>query len=134
MASKAPTDIDALLPEDEEEIPTKPIKLFGRIWTLLCDVNSFGIAALSSGDYTSLTPMMVGLIVESERAEFAAAFGKQRNMKPERLLKIFETMVEVASERPTKQPSASSRTAQTTRRAPKSAAGSSGRAVVRSVR
>lgn len=134
MASKAPTDIDALLPEDEEEIPTKPIKLFGRNWTLLCDVNSFGIAALSSGDFTSLTPMMVGLIVESERPEFAAAFGKQRNMKPERLLAIFQAMIEVASGRPTKLPSASSRTAQTTRRAPKSAAGSSGRAVVRSVR
>jgi hypothetical protein len=134
MASKALTDIDALLPEDEEEIPTKPIKLFGRDWTLLCDVNSFGIASLASGDFNTLTPMMLGLVVESERAEFAATFSKQRNMKPERLIAIFQAMVEEASERPTKRPSASSRTAQTTRQPRKSAAGSSGRAVVRSVR
>lgn len=134
MANPKITDLDAQAPEADEDIPTKPIKLFGRTWDLLCDVNSYAIAALGSGDFTALTPMIDGLIAEDQRADFRKAFAGARGMTPERMLDIFRGMIETAAERPTTPPSGSSRTAATKRTGQKSAAGSSGRAVVRSVK
>ncbi len=134
MANPKITDLDALNPEEEDAIPSKPIKLFGRTWHLLCDVNSYAIAALTSGDFTALTPMIDGLIVEDERVEFRKAFASARGMTPERMLGIFRDMIEAAAERPTTPPSGSSRTAATKRTGQKSAAGSSGRTAVRSVK
>lgn len=135
MTNNKVIDLDDLIGGEDEDLPvhTRQAKLFGRNWTLVCDVNTFGLAALTTGDPAAIVDFIRSIIHPDEVDEFMGAFRKQRNLSGERLAKIVNALIEAASERPTKQPSVSSRGASSRTSARKSTGTSSGRAV-RSVR
>jgi len=128
-------DLDAdLFGVDDEPTPTKQVKLFGREWTILCDLNSFSISALGSGDPSAIVNFLDGLIAEDQRVDFRLAISRVKNLTPEKLGKLINSLVEVVTERPTTPPSASLRGASKRVTAPKSRAASSSVRAVRSVR
>lgn len=112
------TELD--LPKDSA--PTIPFRCFGADWHLDTDVNAFTLSELSTGDTNALVTFIGGMIVEDEREAFLAALREVKGMNGERLGKLVGLMIEEASERPTQQPSASSRTASKRTSSPKSRA------------
>lgn len=127
-------DLDAMLGDDEDgPIHTRPATLFGREWTIVCDVNTFGLAALTTGDPAAIIDFIRSVVHPDQVDDFMAAFRSQKRLSGDRLAKIVSALVEAASERPTKQPSVSSRGASKKTSAPRSTAGSS-RQAVRSIR
>jgi hypothetical protein len=100
---------DLLASEDDEPIHTVPFKLFGREWTLVCDVNSFALAAISTGDSAAIGNFFDSIILDEEKAEFRQALSTARGLTGEKLAALVMKMIEVASERPTTPPSGSSR-------------------------
>lgn len=135
MAHKSTTiDLDAQLAEVEDEpVHTKTIKVFGREWTLVCDVNAFNMTGLMGGKPEAILGFFDDVIHPDQLADFKTTLAQQKKFGGEKLGVLLGAMVEAASERPTKQPSVSSRGATKRTSAPRSAAGSSQRAV-RSVR
>lgn len=104
-------DLDAQLPESNTPVVTRKVKLFGEQWDVVCDINSFTLASLLTGDVQAYTEFLLSSVVEDQRAAMRRALTAQRNLDPERLASITNALVEVMSERPTESPSASSRTA-----------------------
>ena len=127
-------DLDLGLDLDETPVTTRPIKMFGQEWTLVCDLNSFALSNLTTGDPQALVQFLNSIIVEDQRVEFGKALSSVPNLTPEKLGTILGKLVEAAGERPTTQPSASQRGASNPRTSQKSAAGSSKARAVRSVR
>lgn len=127
MTTKKVIDLDAQLGFDEPDEPlhTKTVSLFGREWTVVCDLNSFGMTAFMTGDVQGIVELLLGLVVEGERDDFVKALSRKRNLDAEKLRDIINALIEVAAEVPTKQPSASSRTATKRTSKPKSVASSS---------
>ena len=113
MASiKKVLDLDAQLGLDlSAPTETKKVKLLGREWTIVCDINSFAISDIMTGDAGGIARFIRGVVVEDEADAFAAALGKVRNLDAEKLGSILNALVEVAAERPTEQPSPARRTA-----------------------
>ena len=118
-------DLDAEIGLDDTPSATKPFKLFGRTWTMLCDLNSFAMSDLTTGEPAAIVRFIDSVILPAERIDFRNAISSQPNLTAERLGKILTALVEAAAERPTTPPSASSRgaTSQTSQR--KSAGSSS---------
>ena len=95
-------DIDAqLTPVSDEPVHTRPVRLFGAEWTLVCDVNSFEMAYVSTGDAQAIVDFLINSVIEEERGMFARTFAAQPSMSPERLGEILRSLVEVMAERPT---------------------------------
>ena len=135
MSDMAKTlDLDAALKFDDEPVHTKDVILFGTTWTLICDLNSFSIASLASGDAASIRDFIANLVVVDQRADFLKALGSQRGLSGERLGLIINKLIETVSENPTTPPSASSPGVSTKRPAAKSPARSSSTRAVRSAR
>lgn len=113
MASpKVDFDFDKALGFDvDESVPTKKIRLLGKDWTIMCDLNSFAMARIASGEASGVATFITNLVVPDEREEFTAALEGAKNMTGERLGLLLQHLVEVAGERPTEQPSRSPRTA-----------------------
>lgn len=105
-------DLDSELGfENDEPVPTKKIKLFGREWTIVCDLNTFTMADIASGDAGSIARFVRNIVVEDEQSDFSAALSAAKNMTGEKLGQLLAALIEAASERPTKSPSPSARTA-----------------------
>lgn len=117
-----PTDLDALLGfnEPEPEQHTTKVTLFGRQWTVRCDINAFVLSSLASGDAGAISKFLTNIIVEED---WPATLSAQRNLDPERLGRIVAALVEAASERPTESPARSSRTAKNRTSGPRSVGG-----------
>lgn len=126
-------DIDAMLGADEPVHTTK-VKLFGREWTVNCDVNAFALSALTTGDAGAIVDFFKSVIAEDEWSEFRTAMATARNLTGEKLVSVVNGLVEAATARPTTQPSVSSRGAVKKTSSQKSTANSSSTRVVRSVR
>lgn len=106
-----PIDLDAQLGFDLTPAPTKPVRLFGSEWTIVCDVNSFAISDIMSGDSGGIARFIRGVVIESEQEAFTKALAKVPNLDGEKLGKLLEVLIEAASERPTESPSPVRRTA-----------------------
>lgn len=115
MAStKSGVDFDldkALGFDDDEPSETKTIRLLGRDWTVVCDLNSFTMAQIAGGETSGVAKFLVNLIAEDEQEEFGVALATAKNMNAKRLGLLLEKLIEVAGERPTESPSRSPRTA-----------------------
>jgi hypothetical protein len=96
---------------DDEPSETKKVRLLGREWTLVCDLNSFTIAQIVGGDTSAVSGFIIGLIAEDEQEDFGKALMKAKNMTGERLGLLLQKLIEAAGERPTEPPSPSRRTA-----------------------
>jgi hypothetical protein len=116
-------DLDADLGLDGgEPLHTKKIKLLGREWTVICDLNSFAMSEIMAGDTGAISTFIRNLIAEDERDDFAKALAGQKNLSGEKLGQLLGKLIEVASGRPTELPSPSSRTATKRTSTPKSRA------------
>lgn len=129
MTKQKIIDIDAELGEDEPLV-TKPIKLLGQQFDLVCDLNFFALGRLSSGNPEAIATMMTAMIAPADQARFAQAMSA-KPLSPERLDKILAAMVEAAAERPTTPPSASSAGGKNRTSVPKSRAATPPRRVAR---
>jgi len=124
MANPKRTNLDDLLGE-EEPILTKPVTLFGREWDVVCGLNFFTLSSIGAGDNGAVARFLSNVVVASQRDDFASALSAQPNMDADRLGKLVNALVEVASERPTVLPSTSSRSVSKRTSGQKSAAHSS---------
>lgn len=95
----------------KEKQRTKKIKMFGRTWTVICDLNSFAMAQIAGGDSGGISKFMLGLVDEDEKEDFAEALSSAKGLDGEKLGALLTKLIEVAGERPTEQPSPSPRTA-----------------------
>lgn len=131
MAQPKILDLDAQLGIANEPVNTLPFRLFGREWTLLCDLNTFALSDLGTGDPAAVVRYMVSFVIDDERDDFRTALSSQPNMTVERLGEILTALTEAATERPTTPPSVSGpgRQSQTSPR--KSAASTSRRPAAR---
>lgn len=112
MANPKTPDLDAELGfGNPEAIPTKKVKLFGREWRVLCEVNAFTLTDIASGEVVALNSFLRGVIHPDDREEFVKALSSAQGMTAERLAQLIAKLIEVASERPTVSPSPSQRTA-----------------------
>lgn len=120
-------DLDADLGLDVPAKPTKTkqVRLFGRVWDVRCDINSFAISAIASGDVKVLSGYMRNAVVPEQSEDFIAALLAIENLDGEKLSSIINALVEVQAERPTKQPSDFARPAKPQASRPKSTARSS---------
>ena len=109
--SKKAIDLDSQLGFDLTPAPTKVVRLFGTEWTIVCDINSFAISDIMSGDAGSIARFLRGVVVPEQGAAFADALSKVPNLDGEKLGKLLEVLIEAASERPTESPSPVRRTA-----------------------
>ena len=110
-ASKKAIDLDAQLGFDSTPAPTKTVRLFGSEWTIICDVNSFALSDVMSGDAGGIARFIRGMVIEAEQDAFTRALAKVPNLDGEKLGKLLEALIEAAGERPTEQPSPARRTA-----------------------
>lgn len=110
---KKVVDLDAELGIYDEAAPahTKKVKLLGREWTVVCDVNNFSIAEMMSGDAGAVARFIVNVIHPDEADQFRQELGKVKNLSAEKLGLLLNRLIEVAGERPTESPSTSRRTA-----------------------
>lgn len=107
MANPKTLDLDAELGEVEEAIHTRPFKLFSKTWTLVCDLNSFALSDLATGEPAAIVRFLDSIVIEAERTAFRTALASQPSLSAERLGKILTALVEAATERPTTPPSVS---------------------------
>jgi hypothetical protein len=131
MANLKLIDIDAALGDDDAPVATRPFKLFGRNWTLLCDLNSFALSDLATGEPAAIVRFLNSIVAEDEREDFRSTLASQPNLTAEKLGKILTALVEAATDRPTTPASASGSTAPKRTSQRKSAASSSTVRVVR---
>jgi hypothetical protein len=107
MTSKRPdiVDIDAAIGDDlaksQASIGSVPIKVFGETFRVLNDINTFLLLQVGGDDAAAIAKMMVSLIHEDDRAAFKGALGRQRGLTAEILLKVFDGMMEAATNHPT---------------------------------
>lgn len=101
------TDLDAKLDDGKprKTVPTKPVKLFGRVWNVRCDINSFAVAELAEGNISAISAYMRNTVVAEEADDFVKALIAEPDLDGERLSAILNALIEVQAERPTKQPS-----------------------------
>lgn len=112
MPTNTTVDLDHLLGlVSKEKQRTKKIKMFGRTWTVICDLNSFAMAQIAGGDSGGISKFMLGLVDEDEKDDFAEALSSAKGLDGEKLGALLTKLIEVAGERPTEQPSPSPRTA-----------------------
>lgn len=111
MATTKVHDLDSQLGLDSTPAPTKRVKLFGKEWTIVCDVNAFAVADILSGDVGGIARFIRGVVAPEEADAFAAALGRVPNLDGEKLGQILNVLIEVAGERPTVSPTPSRRTA-----------------------
>ena len=105
-------DLDARLGLNKDEpMHTKKVKLLGREWNVVCDVNTFGVSAIASGDLGAIYSFVRNLVIAEEADDFVAALQKARNMDGDKLFATVQALMEVAAERPTVRPSPSRATA-----------------------
>jgi hypothetical protein len=112
MTNSKIIDLDKRLDiKSDEPVHTKQVKLFDRNWTIICDLNTFAMADIASGDAGSIARFIKNIVIEEQREDFALAISAAQNMTGERLGQLLSALIEVASERPTQSPSPSPRTA-----------------------
>lgn len=131
MANPKTLDLDAALGDADDVINTRPFKLFGKTWTLVCDLNSFALSDLATGEPAAIVRFLDSIVIPEERTDFRTTLAAQPNLSAERLGKILTALVEAATERPTTPPSASGSGRAKPTSARKSAASSSQVRVVR---
>jgi len=111
-SSSKVVDLDARLGfEADTPVHTKRVKMLGKEWTLVCDVNSFAVSDILSGDAGGIARFIKGIILPAEVDAFTAWLAKLPNFDGEKLGKLLNVMIEEASERPTVSPSPVRRTA-----------------------
>lgn len=125
-------DLDKQLGFADEPVHVRKVVLFGTEWTILCDVNTFALSNLTTGDPQAIVNFILGVIDPAQRNEFARAISAVPNLDVEKLSAIVGALVEVAAERPTSLPSASRPGAKSRTSAPKSRASTGATRVVRS--
>lgn len=107
MATPKILDLDAQLGGDDQPANTRPFRLFGRDWTLNCDLNAFALSDLATGEPAAIVRFLTSVVVEDQREDFRNALAAQQNLSAERLGAIITALVEATSERPTTPPSGS---------------------------
>lgn len=128
MPNARTIDLDAELGLDGEPEPMhlKPIKILGIEVRVVCDLNSFGLTNLTSGDSGAIMKFLESMIHPEDWGAFVDAATKHPSLRGEAgnevLIKIINRLTEVAAERPTQRPSALPRGASTRLSKPKSAA------------
>ena len=125
-------DLDEQLAFTEETTKIQKIKLFGREWSMYCDVNSFTLSAIGAGDAGAIAAFLNNVIVEDERADFAQVLSSQRNLTPAKLVNVIGKLIEVAGKEDVTPSTRSPRGATKRTSSPKSAAGSPSVRIVRS--
>ena len=125
---KAPIDIDALLQEDIDEAiaATKyvPVTVFGQTRRVSQSPNTFAALAGSYGDVEALVSMIVGVIHPDDSEDFRQDLLMAQGITADVLMKLLNSLVEAAAERPTKSPSGSSKGSVKKKAAPRKSAAS----------
>jgi hypothetical protein len=107
MPSAKTVNIDAMLHEelgdvDVSKIPTVDVEVFDETFKIRKDINAFNVLSLgdieASGDTTVIAKTMVGIIHPDDRPAFKRAIGMQAGLTVERLMFVFEKLVEAASD------------------------------------
>lgn len=134
MSNAKILDLDAKLGFAASEAPVhvKQVRLFGAEWTIICDVNSFTLSRVMSGNPEAVVDFLINAVEESQRVAFVKVMSDQKDLSPERLGSILNAFVEVAAERPTTPPSASGSTPAKKTSGRNSGASTARRQVVRS--
>lgn len=106
MPSKT-VNIDSMLHEefgdvDVSKIPTVDVEVFDESFKIRKDLNAFNVLSLgdieASGDTTVIAKTMVAIIHPDDRTKFKRAIGMQAGLTVERLMFVFEKLVEAASD------------------------------------
>ncbi len=122
MPAREAIDLDAQYAErfakKAKGIVYVPVTLFGRDWRVSTETNVFAALAGGDGDAKAILRMTRNVVHPEERDEFASTLMSQEGMDAEIMLDLLNSLTEVAAERPTKSPAASSagRTAASTKR------------------
>jgi len=90
-------DLDSQLGFDLTPAPTKTVRLLGAEWTIVCDINSFAVSDIMSGDSGGIARFIRGIIVPEESVAFAEALSKVPNLDGEKLGKLLEALIDAAS-------------------------------------
>lgn len=110
-------DLDAQLgiEPNDEPIYIKTIKLLGDEWRVVCDLSSFSLSAVTSGEATAGDVMrfLESMIHPDDWPRFRSIASNHPALRgeqsAERMFEMIRAIVEVASERPTMPPSTSPR-------------------------
>lgn len=120
------TDLDSLLASDiakaKKAVKYNKIKLFDRTWQVTTEPNVFAALSGSYGDPEALVNMIKTIVHPDEREDFHRALLGADGINADVLIKLLNSLVEVAAERPTKSPSGSSRASGKTRVATRNSA------------
>lgn len=110
-------DLDALLDfaSDQDDVPTRQIKLFGKEWDIDCGTNAFTMLSMTSQDPEVLVPALVSYlserVVEEQRPAWRATLLAVPNLTADKLWKIVNAVQEVvANPTPGTSPAGSPRT------------------------
>ena len=118
-------DIDALLKDALAEASSKvtyiKVKLFDREWRISSQINTFLALRAGEGDTKAFTEFLMNVAHPDERADFQEALYRIEPLTADILLLIINNLMEAVAGNPTKQSSASSRSAKTSAAKPKSA-------------
>lgn len=108
------------LDQPAKKVPTKKIRIFGREWDVQCDLNTFAVAKMTTGDIGTIANFINNAVVPDQRQDFATAMSGVTDFDQDKLLKLLTRLIEVAGERPTPRPSVSRSTGTKRTSAPKS--------------
>lgn len=104
-------DLDAELGITTDDAPrvTKTVRLLGLDVRVVCDLNSFGLSNLTSGNSEDIMTFLRSMIHPDDWAQFSRTASMHPGLSGEdgagMLVRIINKITEVAAERPTKQPS-----------------------------
>lgn len=126
MATQKVIDIDALLSEHRTKVLSErkyvKVKLFGREWRIVNQINNFLALQAGEGEIDAFTNFLLNCTHEDEKDDFRKALYTADVMDPEGLMLVINHLMEAVSGNPTKSSSGSSRSVQTRAAKPKSAA------------
>lgn len=112
MTQIKPVNLDAEFAEmfanASKTVKYKNVTLFGRDWRVTTSTNVFSAVAGSMGEADAFISMLSNVVHPDERADFRKALMSIDGMDVDMLMQILSRLMEVAAERPTKSPSASS--------------------------
>ena len=126
MPAQKVLDIDALLSDHREKLLSErkyiKVKLFGREWRIVNQINNFLALRAGEGDVEAFTQFLLNCTHEDEKVAFRTALFEADVMDADGLLMIINHLMEAVANHPTKSSSGSSRSGRTQVAKPKSAA------------
>lgn len=125
MPAQKVIDIDAMLAEHREKMHAErkyiKVKLFGREWRIVNQINNFLALRAGEGDVEAFTQFLMNCTHEDERVDFRNELYKADMFDADGLLLVINQLMEAVANHPTKSSSGSSSSGRTRVAKPKSA-------------